>query len=124
VFEAKDELAVMAKRATDAGIPAIHAELILKASKGEPESFDKMLALFKAQAAQLKTSVIFKEFGGSSGTGADGSALAEIEGHAATLIKADPTMSLIAAKVAVRKSQPALAQRERDEERARVHAVS
>jgi hypothetical protein len=124
-FEAERELQAFQKRATDVGLAPAQAETLLKASKGDQTAFDAMLDVIKAQNAQLRAGTVFKEFGSAGGTGpATGAARAEIEAAAQTLVKADPKLSMIAARVQVRKAQPELAQRERDEERAAVRAVS
>jgi hypothetical protein len=124
VFEEERELATFRKRATEIGLSEAQAETLLKASKGDDKAFDEMLGVIKAQNAQLRTASVFKEFGSSGGMPpAGGQARAEVEAKAEALVKADPKLSMIAARVQVRKGDPALAQRERDEERAAVRAV-
>jgi len=125
VFEEDRELMAFKKRASDIGVAETQAELILKASKGDQKSFDAVLDMIKAANAQARTAGVFKEFGSNGGVPrGNGSALAEIEAHAETLRKADPKLSLIQARVTVRKAHPDLAQRERDEERAAIRAVT
>jgi hypothetical protein len=123
-FEAERELETFRKRALAIGVAEAQAETIMKASKGDAESFAKVLEMLKGATTAARVGGIFKEFGGASGGANDGSALAEIEAKAEVLTKSDPKLSIIAARVQVRKSDIALAQRERDEERARVRAVS
>jgi hypothetical protein len=124
-FEAEREVITFQKRAKEIGLADAQAETILKASKGDGTAFQAVLDMIKAANAQAKAGAVFKEFGGSGGlppTG--GQAQAEVTAQAETLRKADPKLSLIAARVAVRKANPDLAQRERDEERAAVRAVT
>lgn len=123
-FEAERELETFRKRATAIGVAEAQAEVLLKASKGDPEAFGKVLDLIKGATAQIRTGALFKEFGGA-GTGAnDGTAHAEVAAKAEVMMKADPKLGAIAARVAVRKADLALAQRERDEERAHTRLVS
>lgn len=117
-FEADKEMAVFRKRAGDIGLAEAQAEMLLKASKGDETEFAKLLAVVKSATEAARTGGVFKEFGGSGGAGAGGEASAEVNSKAETLRKADPKLSLIQARVAVRKSDLPLAQRERDEERA------
>jgi hypothetical protein len=124
-FEAERELEAFRKRASTAGVGDGQAEVLMKASKGDPDAFGKVLEMLKSATTAAKTGAIFKEFGGSGGTGATGGGAAEeIAAQAQVLMKADPKLGLIAARVAVRKGNLELAQRERDEERAAVRAVS
>lgn len=122
VFEAERELEAMKKRATQIGAAEAQAEVILKASKGDAKAFEAVLDMIKAANAQAKTGAIFKEFGATGVAAAEGTAKAEVEAMASTLVKADPKLSLIHARVAVRKANAELAQRERDEERAAIRA--
>jgi hypothetical protein len=125
VFEADKELISFQKRAREIGIAEAQAETILKASKGDGTAFQAVLDMIKAANAQARTGTLFKEFGAAGGMPpAGGVARAEVEQKAETLRKADPKLSVIAARVQVRKADPDLAQRERDEERAAVRAVS
>lgn len=123
VFEADKEIADFRKRATSVGLVESQAETLMKASKGDPEAFGKVLEMIKASNAQARSALIFKEFG-AVGPAAAGSARAEVEAQAEVLHKADPKLSLIAARVQVRKANIELAQRERDEERAGIRQVS
>lgn len=123
VFEAEKELELMKRRAVEIGVGEARAETILKASKGDAAAFDEVLGLLKASNTQAATAKLFGEYGSTVGKAA-GSAAAEVEAKAEELRKADPKLSLIAARVQVRKSHPDLAQRERTEERAALHAVS
>ena len=117
-FEADKELATFRKRASDIGLGDAQAEMLLKASKGDQTEFDKLLAVVKAATEAARTGSVFKEFGGIGGNGAGGGqAAAEVNALAETLRKADPKLSIIAARVQVRKNDLVLAQRERDEER-------
>lgn len=122
VFEAERELAAMKKRAAQIGATESQADLILKASKGDAKAFEAVLDMVKAANAQAKAGAIFKEFGGTGHAAPEGSAKAEVDAMASTLVKADPKLSLIHARVAVRKGNAELAQRERDEERAAMRA--
>lgn len=121
-FEAEKELELMKRRAVEIGVPEAQAETILKASKGDGQAFEQVLTLLKAATTQAHTAKLFGEFG-TVGKAA-GSAAAEIEAKAEELRKSDPKLSIATAKVAVRKNDVALAQRERDEERASLRAVS
>ena len=124
-FEAEREVIAFQKRAVEIGVGEAQAELLLKASKGDPVSFNSVLDLLKAATAQARVGGVFKEFGASGGgTGGGNTARAEVETLADVLIKADPKLSVIAARVAVRKAHPEIAQRERDEERAAIRQVS
>jgi hypothetical protein len=119
VFEADREVAAMQKRATEIGVSTSQAETILKASKGDATAFGVVLDMIKAANEQARVGGVFKEFGASGGTtGNTGTAAALVVAKAEELRKADPKLSLIAARVAVRKADTDLAQRERDEERA------
>lgn len=122
VFEAERELEAMKKRVTLIGANESQAETILKASKGDAKAFEAVLDMVKAANAQAKAGAIFKEFGGAGHAAPEGSAKAEVDALASTLVKADPKLSLIHARVAVRKGNAELAQRERDEERAAMRA--
>ena len=122
-FEAEREIMLMRKRATDIGVGEAQAEVLLKASQGDATAFDAVLGMLKAATAQARTGGVFKEFGTTQGGGTGAGARGEIEAMAETLTKADPTLSIIQARVAVRKTHTALAQRERDEERAAIRAV-
>lgn len=117
-FEAEREMEGFRKRAAAIGVGEAQAETILKASKGDPDAFGKLLDMVKAATTAARTGAIFKEFGGTGGTGDAGTARAEVESKAETLMKADPKLSPILARVQVRKANLELAQRERDEERA------
>jgi hypothetical protein len=117
-FEAERELSDFRKRATSIGVGEAQAEILLKASKGDNDAFGKVLEMVKAATTAARTGAIFKEFGGTGGTGGASSAKAEIEAKAETLMKAEPELSPILARVRVRKANAELAQRERDEERA------
>lgn len=122
VFEAERELEAMKKRATQIGAAEAQAETILKASKGDAKAFEAVLDMVKAANAQARAGAIFKEFGSTGAAAAEGSAKAEVEALASTMMKADPKLSVIHARVAVRKANAELAQRERDEERAAIRA--
>lgn len=124
VFEAERELIEFRKRATEVGVAEAQAETILKASKGDPAAFGKVLDMIKAANAQARAGAVFKEFGHGGAAPIEGSARAEIEASAEVLRKADPKLGVIAARVQVRKANIELAQRERDEERAAIRAVS
>lgn len=115
-FEAERELAVFAKRASEAGVGEAQAEVLLKASKGDATAFEALLGMLKGATTAAKTGVVFKEFGAGAGTGV-ASAAGEVAAAAEQLRKAEPTLSIVAAKVRVRKANTELAQRERDEER-------
>jgi hypothetical protein len=123
-FEADRELDDFRKRASAIGVGDAQAEVLLKASKGDGEAFGKVLDMVKAATTAARTGSIFKEFGGSSGTGGVGSAAAEVTAKAEVLMKAEPTLSPILARVRVRKANAELAQREREEERAASRAAS
>lgn len=122
-FEAERELLAMQKRAVEVGAAPAQAEVLLKASKGDLAAFDTLLGLLKAANAQAKSGALFKEFGAVGGP-VDGSAAAEVESLAQAMIKTTPTLSPILARVQVRKAQPELAQRERNEERATARATA
>jgi hypothetical protein len=117
VLEGERELETMRKRASEIGIGAAHAETILKASQGDPKAFGDVLNLLKAATEQARVGKLFGEFG-SAGSGAPGSAQADVAAAAEVLAKADPKLSVAAARTQIRKSRPDLAQRERNEERA------
>lgn len=116
-FEAEAELQAMRKRATEVGLPEAQAEIILKASKGDPEAFGKVLDLMKAQNAQAKTAQLFGEFG-STRVAKEGSATAEVDTKVIELTKADPKKSAITARAEIMKANPELFRRVRAEEMA------
>ena len=123
VFEAEREVNTMKRRAIEIGVPETQAELLLKARQGDPTSFDAVLDIIKAANAQARAGGVFKEFGSAGGGVSGAGARGEVEALAQTLVKADPKLSIIAARVAVRKQHPDIAQRERDEERAAIRQV-
>jgi hypothetical protein len=124
VLEADRALIDMRKRAVDIGVGEAHAEVMLKARTGDQASIDKVFDLVKAANAQAKAGALFSEFGSRGGAGApDGSARAEVQTKAEELRKSDGKLTLEIARVQVRKNNPDLAQRERAEERAAIHAV-
>jgi hypothetical protein len=122
-FEAEREVNLMKRRAVEIGVGEAQAEVLLKASQGDATAFGAVLDMLKAANAQARVGGVFKEFGSTQGGGTGAGARGEIEAMAETLTKADPTLSIIQARVAVRKTHTALAQRERDEERAAIRAV-
>lgn len=90
-LEAKDETAVLAKRATEIGLGASDVETIRKARKGDVEAVKALEAKIGALTKQVKESGLFKEFGNGSTVG--GSAYDQIQAKAAELRKGDAKLT-------------------------------
>jgi hypothetical protein len=123
VLEGERALSDMRKRAVEIGVGEAQAEVLLKAQAGDKDAIAKVFELLKAANAQAKTGKLFEEFGSRTPGGPAGSARAEVQAKAEELRKSDGKLTLEIARVNVRKANPDLAQRERDEERAAIHAV-
>jgi hypothetical protein len=106
------------------GVPAKPEEfgLILKRASESlsKEDFSEVERVLKALAEQVKKAGLFQEIG-RSGEPDGNSAQARVLAEAHKLMATDPKLTLVAAKVAVRRNDPALRDAERTEERSTRH---
>ena len=91
VLEHERELAIFAKRATDIGVPASKAEVLMKAKKGDDAAIEELFSMLKSATAALDGSVVFKEFGSSHSEAGD--AIDAIKAKAAELRKSNPNLT-------------------------------
>jgi hypothetical protein len=63
-LQEKDEIATFAKRADDLGLAPAQGEVLRKAYAGDKDAIAKLEALIKGMSEQIRTGVVFKEFGG------------------------------------------------------------
>lgn len=118
-LEDKDELAVIAKRAIEIGLPEGEAATIQKAYRGDKTAVDKILDVVKALTAQVKAAGLFKEIGDGRNDGRTGSAYDELVAKADELRKKDTnlTKEQAFAKVYADPANADIAKRERAENR-------
>ena len=63
-LQEKDEIATFANRADDLGLAPAQGEVLRKAYAGDKDAIAKLEALIKGMSEQIRTGVVFKEFGG------------------------------------------------------------